>query len=111
MTVEKIRTAVIALQEGYGELSLSADITSTTETPMMYASDDGSIQNGIVRRGDTTLARFSSSNEQNLTVNYLTADDDARAEVQASINTFCKSARTFVEQAEITVTNNTDHED
>lgn len=103
MTVEKILTAVIALQEGYGELSLSADITSTTEAPMMFASENGSIQNGIVRNGDTTLARFSSSNEQNLTVNYLIADDDARAEIQASVSTFCKSARVFINDAEIKV--------
>lgn len=110
MTVEKIRTAVIALQEGYGELSLSADITSTTEAPFLSASENGSIQNGIVRNGETTLARFSSANEQNLTVNYLTADDDARAVVQAAVSTFCKSARQYIGDATITVTSNTDYE-
>lgn len=108
MNVEKVKTAVIALQEGYGIYKYSADITVSTEAPsFMSPSTDGNIANGIVTVGDgdnkTTVARFNSADEKNLTVNYLTADADVRMELQGGITTFCKSAREYVGKAEITV--------
>lgn len=107
MTVNNVKTAVIALQEGYGHYTYSADITVSTESPsFMTPTTNGNIANGIVTVADgdnKTVARFRSSDEQNLSVDYLTADAEQRMELQGGITTFCKSAREFVGKADITV--------
>lgn len=114
MTTTSVRTAVIALQEGYGNYTFSADITVSTESPsFMSPSQDGSITNGVVTVADgdknSTVARFRSADIDNLTVDYLIADNEQRQEIQAGITTFCQSARAFITQAQITV--NTPTED
>lgn len=108
MTTTSVKTAVIALQEGYGTLTFNADITVSSEAPsFMSPSTDGSISNGIVTVGDgenkTTVARFRSADAGNLSVDFMTADREQRQEVQAGISTFCQEAREYARNAEIEV--------
>ena len=108
MTTTTVKTAVIALQEGYGIYNFSADITVSTEAPsFMSPSTDGSISNGIVTVGDgdnkTTVARFRSADAGNLSVDFMTADSKQRQEVQAGISAFCLSARAYIGKANISV--------
>lgn len=102
MEAKNIKSAVVNIQEVYGGITVSANVSKSDGTDIMAA--DKTISGGIVMDGDgKNIASFSASSPASMQV-YFNAEDGAlRAETYSVVEQFCAAAREFIGKAVIKV--------
>lgn len=105
-TVHSIKSAQMRLVSSEeSKYEISALVTKTEYTSnVMSDGTNGNVQNGVVSLEGKQVAVFYSPNEGNLNVNYFISEKEIRADILAEIEDFVTSAREFVNNAVINVT-------